>query len=62
MAEYNPYPLTKMQALSSHGNGPAWVLKNAWISKYNALDLNFNSREAAIESLELAYEELLIQG
>lgn len=50
------------QAVSSHGNGPTWVLKNAWISKYKAPDLNSTSREVAIESLELVYEELQMPG
>ena len=35
-----------------------WVLKNAWVTKYTAPDLNAMQSEIAIESLELAYEEL----
>lgn len=37
-----------------------WVLKNAWVTKYNAPDLNATTSEVAIESVELAYEELVI--
>lgn len=37
-----------------------WVLSNAWVTKYNAPDLNASTSEVAIESVELAYEELVI--
>lgn len=37
-----------------------WVLTNAWVAKYNAPDLNAGTSEVAIESVELAYEELII--
>lgn len=37
-----------------------WQLKNAWVVKYNAPDLNALQSEVAIESVELAYEELII--
>ena len=37
-----------------------WVLTNAWVAKYNAPDLNSTANEVAIESVELAYEELII--
>ena len=37
-----------------------WTLKNAWVTKYNAPDLNASTSEVAIESVELAYEELSI--
>ncbi len=46
------------QAPTTAGTGPAWVLKNAWVTKYSAPDLNASSREVAIESVDLAYEEL----
>lgn len=42
------------------GTSPVWVLKNAWVTKYTAPDLNSTSSEVAIESIELAYEELVI--
>lgn len=37
-----------------------WVLKNAWVCKYTGPDLNASSSEIAIESVEIAYEELTI--
>ena len=37
-----------------------WVLSNAWVTKYSAPDLNASTSEVAIESVELAYEELTI--
>ena len=40
--------------------GKVWLLSNAWVTKYTAPDLNANTSEVAIESVELAYEELII--
>lgn len=37
-----------------------WVLTNAWVVKYQAPDLNASQSEVAIETVELAYEELII--
>ena len=37
-----------------------WVLENAWVTKYQAPDLNASQSEVAIETVELAYEELII--
>ncbi|MBR3910533.1 MAG: phage tail protein [Anaerotignum sp.] len=37
-----------------------WVLTNAWVTKYTAPDLNASQSEVAIETVELAYEELII--
>ena len=37
-----------------------WVLTNAWGTKYTAPDLNALQSEVAIETVELAYEELII--
>lgn len=37
-----------------------WQLSNAWVTKYTAPDLNALQSEVAIESVELAYEELII--
>lgn len=37
-----------------------WMLTNAWVTKYNAPDLNALQSEVAIETVELAYEELII--
>ena len=37
-----------------------WILTNAWVTKYSAPDLNASTSEVAIESVEIAYEELII--
>ena len=37
-----------------------WVLTNAWVTKYTGPDLNASTSEVAIESVEIAYEELTI--
>lgn len=37
-----------------------WLLTNAWVTKYSAPDLDAKTSEIAIESVELAYEELVI--
>lgn len=37
-----------------------WTLKGAWVTKYSGPDLNATASEIAIESVELAYEELVI--
>lgn len=37
-----------------------WILKDAWVCKYNGPDLNASTSEVAIESVEIAYEELVI--
>lgn len=42
------------------GGTRVWVLTNAWVTKYTAPDLNASTSEVAIESVELAYEELII--
>ena len=39
-----------------------WKLKNAWVTKYSAPDLNATANEVALESVEIAYEELEIPG
>lgn len=50
-------PKTKVEA--NVGN-TIWILTNAWVTKYTAPDLNATTSEIAIESVELAYEELII--
>lgn len=47
---------------SAANGGVAWVLKGAWVTKYSGVDLNASASEVAIESVELAYEELTIPG
>ena len=37
-----------------------WILKDAWVTKYSGADLNASASEVAIETVELAYEELVI--
>lgn len=37
-----------------------WILKDAWVCKYTGPDLNASASEVAIESVEIAYEELVI--
>ena len=37
-----------------------WILKEAWVTKYSGADLNATASEVAIETVELAYEELTI--
>ncbi|MCR4596225.1 MAG: phage tail protein, partial [Lachnospiraceae bacterium] len=37
-----------------------WTLTNAWVTKYNAPDLDAKNSDVAIESVEIAYEELII--
>lgn len=37
-----------------------WLLREAWVCKYSGPDLNSTTSEVAIESVELAYEELTI--
>ncbi len=42
-------------------DGPVmWKLKEAWVTKYTGPDLNASASEVAIETVELAYEELEI--
>ncbi len=37
-----------------------WTLKDAWVCKYVGPDLNASTSEVAIETVEIAYEELSI--
>lgn len=41
-------------------NGKIWILSNAWVAKYNGPDLDAKNSDVAIESMEIAYEELTI--
>jgi len=49
----------KQKAETANG-ARSWILKNAWVAKYNAPDLDAKTSDVAIESVELAYEELVI--
>lgn len=48
------------QALGAAVSGDEnyWILKNAWVTKYSGPDLNATASEIAIETLEIAYEEI----
>ena len=37
-----------------------WTLTNAWVTKYTAPDLDAKNSDVAIETVEIAYEELVI--
>ena len=37
-----------------------WLLTNAWVTKYTGPELDAKTSDVAIESVELAYEELVI--
>ncbi|MDC7294005.1 MULTISPECIES: phage tail protein [unclassified Butyrivibrio] len=37
-----------------------WSLKNAWVTKYTAPDLDAKNSDVAIETVEICYEELII--
>ncbi len=45
---------------TSVGGTRTWILSNAWVTKYTAPDLDAKTSEVAIESVEIAYEELTI--
>jgi len=53
-------PGTPATAVTSISGTRVWVLTNAWVTKYSAPDLNATANEVAIETVELAYEELII--
>ncbi len=48
------------QAQTALGNGRQWTLTNAWVTKYSAPDLDAKNSDVAIETVEIAYEELVI--
>ncbi len=37
-----------------------WTLTNAWVTKYTAPDMDAKNSDVAIETVEIAYEELVI--
>ncbi|MDR1952982.1 MAG: phage tail protein [Clostridiales Family XIII bacterium] len=43
-------------AASGNAGEKAWVLENAWVTKYSGTDLNALQSEVAIETIEIAYE------
>ena len=50
-------PQTKVESVTGTR---VWILSNAWVTKYTAPDLDAKTSDVAIESVELAYEELII--
>ena len=50
-------PQTRVDAPST---SLVWVLSNAWVAKYTGPDLNASTSEVAMETVEIAYEELTI--
>lgn len=50
-------PQTKQEAIAGTR---VWQLTNAWVAKYNGADLDAKTSDVAIESVEIAYEELVI--
>lgn len=53
-------PGAPSQIVESSTGTRVWTLTNAWVTKYNAPDLDAKTSDIAIESVELAYEELVI--
>ncbi len=51
-------PQAALEALT--GGTQVWILTNAWVAKYNAPDMDAKNSDVAIESIEIAYEELVI--
>ncbi len=48
------------QLVTSSVGARQWTLTNAWVTKYNGPDLDAKTSDVAIESVEIAYEELVI--
>ncbi len=53
-------PGAPQTTVTSPSGTRTWTLTNAWVAKYNAPDLDAKNSDVAIESVELAYEELVI--
>lgn len=50
-----------IQLLSENGDPTmTWTLNNAWPTKITGTDLKSDGNEVAVESLEIAYETLVI--
>ncbi len=48
------------QLVTANQGTRIWILKNAWVTKYSAPDLDAKNSDVAIETMEVAYEELTI--
>ncbi|MCL2035973.1 MAG: phage tail protein [Oscillospiraceae bacterium] len=57
ITEGSPQSVVSSAAGATH---MVWVFKNAWVAKYTGADLNSTTSEVAIETVEIAYEEILI--
>ena len=53
-------PGAPQQTVTSTTGTRTWTLTNAWVAKYNAPDLDAKNSDVAIESVEIAYEDLVI--
>jgi phage tail-like protein len=52
-----PKQMVDSVSASAEG-GMMWTLTGAWVTKYSGVDLNSMQSEVAIETIEIAYEEL----
>ena len=52
----------KINTEAAAAGGNVWVFKEAWVTKYNGPDMNAMNSQIAVESIELAYESLVIAG
>ena len=52
----------KINTEAAAAGGNVWVSKEAWVTKYNGPDMNAMNSQIAVESIELAYESLVIAG
>ncbi|MCR5101447.1 MAG: phage tail protein [Butyrivibrio sp.] len=53
-------PGAPAQLVTSATGTRQWTLTNAWVTKYSAPDLDAKTSDVAIETVEIAYEELVI--
>lgn len=60
-SENMPTALTQNANVQAKGKN-VWVFKDAWVTKYNGPDMNAMNSEIAVESIELAYESMIIAG
>lgn len=49
---------TAKSKIEGSQGGKIWTLKEAWVTKYNAPDLDAKTSDVAIVSMEIAYETL----
>lgn len=51
---------TPQSTVETPTGGLVWLLKGAWVTKYTGPDLNATASEVAMETVELAYEEITV--